>query len=102
MTQPISTRSIDPTLKPQWLPSATPARTADGADFKSMLLQSLHEVNQLQQEAHGQVQQMLTGQTDNLAEVMTAVKKAQVAFDLLMEIRNKMIDAYQELRQMQV
>ena len=48
------------------------------------------------------VQRLVTGETDNVAEVMEAVNKAGIAFDLLMEIRNKLSDAYQEVQQMRV
>lgn len=71
-------------------------------DFKSFLLDSLEKVNQLQNEADQGVQKLLTGETDNVAEVFSASKKAGVAFDLLMEIRNKLIDAYSEVQQMRV
>jgi flagellar hook-basal body complex protein FliE len=56
----------------------------------------------LQTEADAGVQKLMTGQTDNVAEVFTATRKAGIAFDLLMEIRNKLMDAYSELRQMRV
>ena len=73
-----------------------------GKDFKSVLLDSLGEVNRLQTEADQGVQRLITGETDNVAEVMAAVNKAGIAFDLLMEIRNKLNDAYQEIQQMRV
>ena len=71
-------------------------------DFKSVLIQSLEEVNRLQTAADAGVQRLLTGETDNVAEVLAAVNKAGIAFDLLMEIRNKLTEAYQEIKQMQV
>jgi flagellar hook-basal body complex protein FliE len=75
---------------------------AIGKDFKSVLLDSLNEVNRLQSEADQQVQRLLTGQTENVTEVLAAVNKAGIAFDLLMQIRNKLTDAYQEIQQMRV
>ena len=44
----------------------------------------------------------MTGETDNMAEVFTAVRKADVAFSMLMEMRNKLVDAYREVQQMRV
>ena len=44
----------------------------------------------------------MTGETENLAEVFSAVRKADVAFSMLMEMRNKMIEAYREVQQMRV
>lgn len=73
-----------------------------GKDFKSILLESLDEVNRLQHEADQNVQRLVTGETDNVAEVMAAVNKAGVAFDLLMEVRNKLSEAYAEIQQMRV
>jgi flagellar hook-basal body complex protein FliE len=81
---------------------ASKATAAPGKDFKDYLLQSLEKVNQLQTEADAGVQKLMTGQTDNVAEVFTATRKAGIAFDLLMEIRNKLMEAYTELRQMRV
>lgn len=86
-------------------PASTPSPTSKavvGKEFKAYLLESLEKVNQLQTEADAGVQKLLTGQTDNVAEVLTATRKAGIAFDLLMEIRNKLMDAYSELRQMRV
>ncbi|HOA72562.1 MAG TPA: flagellar hook-basal body complex protein FliE [Phycisphaerae bacterium] len=81
---------------------AGPTTTADGLSFKDMLLNSLNEVNRLQQEAAAGVDQLMTGQTDDVAGVFSAVRKADIAFSMLMEMRNKMIEAYQELQQMRV
>ncbi len=93
------TRPIHPATGP------TPAGRTEapkGKDFKAILLESLEEVNRLQAEADQGVQRLLTGETDNVAEVFAAVNKAGVAFDLLMEVRNKLTDAYREIQQMRV
>jgi flagellar hook-basal body complex protein FliE len=78
------------------------AGASEGKDFRSILLESLNEVNRLQDEADQGVQRLLTGETNNVAEVITAVNKSGVAFDLLMEVRNKLADAYREIQQMRV
>ena len=103
MTQPILASGEMPAIRP-----VTPlARTAEatklpGQDFKSVLLQNLNEVNRLQTEADEGVQRLLTGESTNVAEVMAAVNKAGVAFDLLMEVRNKLVEAYQEIQQIRL
>ncbi len=84
---------------------AAPTQVQGGAgerDFKSILLESLDEVNRLQQEASDGVQRLMTGEQVNVAEVFATVRKADVAFSLLMEIRNKLQDAYREIQQMRV
>jgi flagellar hook-basal body complex protein FliE len=76
---------------------------AAGTDaFASALRKQLEEVSQMQSEAGASVQRLLTGETENMSEVFSAARKAEVAFSLLMQIRNKMVDAYSELRQIQV
>ncbi|MGB0714385.1 MAG: flagellar hook-basal body complex protein FliE [Phycisphaerae bacterium] len=70
--------------------------------FKDVLIESLNEVNRLQTEADEGVQKLLTGETQNVAEVLAAADKAGIAFDLLMEVRNKLTEAYQEIQQMRV
>ena len=84
------------------VPGGKSAQAATGKEFKTILLESLEEVNRLQHEADQGVQRLLTGESDNVAEVIMAVNKAGIAFDLLMEIRNKLTEAYRDIQQMQV
>jgi flagellar hook-basal body complex protein FliE len=65
-------------------------------------MENLDQVNRLQQEAQTATEKLATGKTDNVAEVFTTARKAGVAFDLLMEIRNKLMDAYTEMKQMRI
>lgn len=83
-------------------PSSKPTQTADGKNFKDMLMDSIGEVNRLQTEADQARIGLVTGKTDNVAEVFTAVKKAELAFQTLMQIRNKLQEAYDEIKQMRV
>ncbi|MBN2563522.1 MAG: flagellar hook-basal body complex protein FliE [Phycisphaerae bacterium] len=93
-------------LRPIQAPASTTPVTRPeapgGKDFSSYLLESLEKVNRLQLEADEGVQKVLTGETDNVAEVFSATRKAGIAFDMLMEIRNKLMDAYAEVQQMRV
>ncbi len=73
-----------------------------GDSFKNLLMKSISEVNQMQSEAEQATTDLMTGKTDNQAEVFNAIKKAGVAFDALMQIRNKLMDAYDEVKQMRV
>jgi len=75
---------------------------AGGGDFKSLLMDSIKEVNQLQNQADQAMIDLATKKTDNVAEVFTAVKKAEMAFKTLMQIRNKLEEAYDEIKQMRV
>jgi|WetSurMetagenome_2_1015567.scaffolds.fasta_scaffold324756_2 flagellar hook-basal body complex protein FliE len=75
---------------------------ADGKDFKQMLMENLDQVNKLQQEAQTATEQLATGKTENVAEVFSAVRKADIAFSLLMQIRNQLVDAYTEIRNIRI
>ncbi|MBN1421127.1 MAG: flagellar hook-basal body complex protein FliE [Planctomycetes bacterium] len=88
-------------------PAAPPGGAAragevGGKNFRDVLLDSIREVNQLQKEADTAIEGLAAGTTDNVAEVFTAVEKAGLAFRTLMEVRNKLVDAYQELIRMRV
>ncbi len=80
---------------------ATPV-AGDGEEFKSLLMKSINEVNRMQSEAEQATTDLVTGKTDNQAEVFNAIKKADIAFQALMQIRNKLTDAYDEIKQMRV
>lgn len=70
--------------------------------FSETLNQAVQQVNQLQKTADKKAQDLATGRTDNVAEVMIASEKADIAMRLMVQVRNKIIDAYQEIMKMQV
>lgn len=72
------------------------------ASFGETLQRAIADVNTLQSEAGKAVERMVGGEAVDLHEVMIAVEKARTSFDLLMEIRNKTIEAYREIMRMQV
>jgi len=75
---------------------------SSGDEFKNLLMKSINEVNRMQDEAEQATTDLVVGKTDNVAEVFTAVKKADLAFQTLLQIRNKLMDAYDEIRNMRV
>ena len=104
MPDPLSIHGLQPgQIGPISQPTPTESTiTPDGKSFKDVLLDSLGEVNRLQQEAAQGIEKVVTGETDNLAEVFSAVRKADVAFSMLMEMRNKLVEAYREVQQMRI
>lgn len=87
------------------LPPAPPslkAATTDGSAFKNMLAESIGQVNSMQQEAQHAVEGLMTGEDVNPAEVLTAVQKADLAFKMMMQVRNKLVAAYQEVQNIRV
>ena len=73
-----------------------------GNSFSNMLQSSIKELNQLQNEADSSIDQLIVGKSRNLHETMIALEKADISFRLMMEVRNKIIDAYHEIMRMQV
>lgn len=70
--------------------------------FQNVLRNAINETNALQKSADVKVQELATGKTTNIPEVMMQVEKADIALRLMTQVRNKIIDAYQEIMKMQV
>jgi flagellar hook-basal body complex protein FliE len=85
---------------------ASPARSAAGSagatSFSDALKSSIDEVSRLQQDASQAVQDLATGRTEDVTGVMTAVEKSDIAFKMLLAIRAKLMDAYEEVKNIQV
>jgi len=76
--------------------------TPSGESFKSFLDRQIREVESLQQEATSATNQLVTGQRHDFDTVLSAVKKADLAFKMTLQVRNKVIDAYNEIKQIRV
>ncbi|MCK5514898.1 MAG: flagellar hook-basal body complex protein FliE [Deltaproteobacteria bacterium] len=76
--------------------------SVNGDSFGKLLKNSMEEVNQLQNEADRSIEQLVAGESKNLHETMIAMEKANISFRLMMEVRNKIIEAYQDVMRMQV
>jgi flagellar hook-basal body complex protein FliE len=70
--------------------------------FGQFLKASIEEVNRLQGEANHAIEELATGQTKNIHETMIALEKAEISFKLMLQVRNKIIEAYQEVMRMSV
>src|SRR5215470_12271911 len=82
--------------------AATPAVRPQEKDFQTHLKQALGEVNDLTQQADQAIQQLVGEGKGDLQETIVAMEKADVSFRLMMQIRNKILEAYQEIVRMQV
>ncbi|MFN7906189.1 MAG: flagellar hook-basal body complex protein FliE [Pseudobdellovibrionaceae bacterium] len=72
------------------------------ASFSDTLATAMGKVNELQKSSDKAAQNLATGRTDNIADVMIASEKADIALKVMVQVRNKIIDAYQEIMKMQV
>lgn len=70
--------------------------------FKDVLLQNIDEVNKLQQDATKAVEDLTAGRRDDVEGVMLATSKADTAFKALQAVRNRVMEAYDEIKQVRV
>lgn len=70
--------------------------------FKEMLQQQIEKVNQLQHDANTAIEDLAAGRRDDLESVIMATQKADLAFKMLLQVRNKVMDAYEEVKQIRV
>ena len=82
---------------------SVPGSEANGADgqFGSVLKNAISQVEELHGSAEQQVTDLLKGDRSDIHNVMIAVEKADIAFQLMMQVRNKIVSAYQEVSRMQ-
>ena len=79
------------------------AQSEDGGpSFKEMLTNSLDDVRTLQVQADDAIRNLVAGEVTDVTEAMVAVEKADLAFNTMMQIRNKIIQAYEEVMRMNV
>lgn len=75
----------------------------NGVDFSTLLQQSVDQVNDVQQQATKLASAFEAGETDaSLAEVMVSLQKANVSFQAMVQVRNKLVDAYRDVMNMPI
>ena len=92
LPQEISLPTTTPVLKPE----------VSNENFKDTLSKFVQSVNDLQTKAGNAETSFLKGDITDVHQVMIAAEEASVAFELLMEIRNKLLDSYQQIIRMSV
>jgi flagellar hook-basal body complex protein FliE len=83
-------------------PSSVGSTADSDKSFATTLKEAISNVNELQQSSDAATQALATGKTDDVASVMIASQKADIALHAMVQVRNKIIDAYQEIMKMQV
>jgi flagellar hook-basal body complex protein FliE len=79
------------------------AEESVGASFGDLLSQSINQVNETQQHAGELKRAFELGENDvDLAEVMVAVQKSSLSFETMLQVRNKLVDAYKEVMNMPI
>jgi flagellar hook-basal body complex protein FliE len=84
------------------LQSTAPISSGSGANFENMLGGLVNEVAQKQATASSAVTGLLSGQNVSLHQAMISMEEANVSFQMMVEVRNRLLDSYQELMRMQI
>ncbi len=74
----------------------------DNGAFADYLKSAIDSVDQAQKTANQKVEDVVSGKSDNIHDAMISMEQAQLSFSLMLEIRNKMVETYQELSRMQI
>jgi len=77
-------------------------KTGSASGFSDVLFNAVKEVNNLHRTADKAIQNVQAGNTGGLHEAIIALEKADVSFRTMLTVRNKLIEAYQEIMRMQV
>jgi len=81
---------------------ATAASGAAEKGFGETLTGFLNDINKSHQEAEGVIEDVVAGRTEHLHKAVIAINKAELSFRYMMEVRTKLLQAYQEIQRMQV
>ncbi|HUG93693.1 MAG TPA: flagellar hook-basal body complex protein FliE [Planctomycetaceae bacterium] len=93
---------------PGWLALPELADAAAGAaappavDFSQMLVEALADTSRLDAEAQSAIGRQLAGEDVTQVEVFSAVKKADLSLRMMLQIRNKLVEAWQEIQQIRM
>ncbi len=70
--------------------------------FSKVLMESIEKVNELQKQADKAIDELTIGDNKDIVQTMIKMEKADISFRLMMQIRNKILQAYEEVMRMQV
>lgn len=82
--------------------AAAEQRSGEKVSFSETIKDFLSAVNQSQKTAGEKVADVVEGKSENLAEAMTRLEESKLNFQLLLEIRSRLLDSYKEIQRMQV
>jgi flagellar hook-basal body complex protein FliE len=95
-------QAFQPTVQPLGVMPSGPTPMEGPLSFSQVFKTSLEEVNGLDTQSKRMVESLATGETNDVSGVMLAVKKANMAFLSILQVRNQAIEAYQEIMRMRV
>ncbi len=84
-------------VKQNELLNSSKANEAEGNSFKDLLSEFVGDVNKMQQQADDSVNKLASGEIKDVHDVMVKVEEANMSFELMMRIRNKLVEGYKEI-----
>lgn len=94
---------INPNLQvPEIRVPQKPQRGVEGPSFGEVLKDAITAVNEVQKQSDLQIQKLMSGESQDLHETLIAVQKADLTFQTMMQVRNKILQAYTEIMRMPV
>jgi len=98
----IGIKGVATNLQPGLNSKSVTETNGEGNSFAEMLKGSVNKVNTMQNEADQAVQNLLVGKDPNIHQVMITVEKANLSLQMMMQVRNKIMSAYEEIMRTQV
>jgi len=83
-------------------PEISAGNTVKGPDFGKWLTEQLNELNNNIVKADFKLRQLATGETSNIHQVMLSLEKAKLSMELTVQVRNRLLEGYQEVMRMQI
>jgi flagellar hook-basal body complex protein FliE len=94
---------LNPQMQLPEIPKSQNLReAAKGESFGDVLREAISTTNDLQKQSNQEIQKLITGETQDLHATMIAVQKADLSFQMMMQVRNKLVNAYQEIMRTQI
>ena len=102
MSLPISPVGASTGIAPIRTPSMPGEPSGSAGGFEKAFAEAVHKVEQFRENAGQSVEKFLAGEGEDVHRVALATQQAELAFELFLQVRNKAVQAYQEVMRMQV
>jgi flagellar hook-basal body complex protein FliE len=101
MPSPIGFAPVSP-IAPVIQPAAPAAEAVSGEAFSNIFQDAVARVEETQKAADGQIRKFLSGENQEVHEVVIATQQAELTLEMFLQVRNKVVEAYQEIMRMQM
>jgi|SRR6185437_11342778 len=98
----VSDMHVQQEMRQQGMAAPISDASSNATTFADVLKSSVEQVNTMQVDANTAIDNLIAGRTKNIHETMLAIERADTSLKLMMQVRNKILDAYKEIMRMQV